>query len=158
SKASNLDSAGAAAGGAEVFISSASNGDDGSARTTSRARDPGSPPPNGASQSPAVSCDGSTVVFQSSASNLPGAATNQQGMFVHSQPPETVTSAGNQGSSNQNPAISCDATSLGFDGVPPQGGTTNPNVFQQSSTGLALDASFSGQWDDPTQVPSGRPG
>jgi len=158
SKATNLDNRGAVAAGGQVFASVAGNGGDGQARTTTRAQPTGAPALNGASQNPAVTCDGSTVVFESSATNLPGAVAGQQGMFVYAPNSSQVKAAGNPGAvSNTNPSASCDGTTLGFDSNQPQANSssTNSNVFAQTTPTLTLDGSFSGQWDDPTQVPSG---
>jgi hypothetical protein len=158
SKATNLDNRGAVAAGGQVFASVAGNGSDGQARTTTRAQPTGAPALNGSSQNPAVTCDGSTVVFQSSATNLPGAVSGQQGMFVYAPNSSEVKAAGNPGAvSNTNPSASCDGAALGFDSNQPQpnSSSTNTNVFAQSTPTLTLDGSYSGQWDDPTQVPSG---
>ena len=158
SKATNLDNRGAVAAGGQVFASIAGNGSDGQARTTTRAQPTGAPALNGASQNPAVTCDGSTVVFQSSATNLPGAVVGQQGMFMYAPDSSQVKAAGNPGTvSNANPSASCDGTVLGFDSnqAQPNSSSTNSNVFAQNAPTLTLDGSYSGQWDDPTQVPSG---
>jgi hypothetical protein len=158
SKATNLDNRGAVAAGGQVFASIAGNGSDGQARTTTRAQPSGAPALNGPSQSPAVTCDGSTVVFQSSATNLPGAVAGQQGMFIYAPDSSQVKAAGNAGAvSNTNPSASCDGTALGFDSnqSQPNSNSTNTNVFAQTTPTLTLDGSYSGQWDDPTQVPSG---
>ncbi len=158
SKATNLDNRGAVASGGQVFASIAGNGSDGQTRTTTRAQPSGAPALNGASQNPAVTCDGSTVVFESSATNLPGAVAGEQGMFVYAPDSSQVKAAGNPGAvSNTNPSASCDGTALGFDSNQPQANSnsTNSNVFAQTTPTLTLDGSYSGQWDDPTQVPSG---
>ncbi|HET7065535.1 MAG TPA: hypothetical protein VFI49_14780 [Rudaea sp.] len=158
SKATNLDNRGAVAAGGQVFASVAGNGSDGQARTATRAQPTGAPALNGPSQSPAVTCDGSTVVFQSSATNLPGAVAGQQGMFVYAPDSSEVKAAGNPGAvSNANPSASCDGTALAFDSnqAQPNSNSTNSNVFAQAAPTLTLDGSYSGQWDDPTQVPSG---
>ena len=158
SKATDLDNRGAVAAAGQVFASVAGSGGDGQARTTTRAQPAGAPALNGASQNPAVTCDGSTVVFQSSASNLPGAVQGQQGMFVYAPNSSEVKAAGNPGAvSNTNPSASCDGNALGFDSNQPQpnSNSTNTNVFAQATPTLTLDGSYSGQWDDPTQVPSG---
>ena len=158
SKATNLDNRGAVAAGGQVFASIAGNGSDGQPRTTTRAQPNGAPALNGPSQNPAVTCDGSTVVFQSSATNLPGAVAGEQGMFVYAPDSSQVKAAGNPGAvSNTNPSASCDGTALGFDSnkAQPNSNSTNSNVFAQGTPVLTLDGSYSGQWDDPTQVPSG---
>ncbi len=158
STSTNLDSRGAVAAGGEVFASVAGNGSDGQPRTMTRAQPTDAPVPNGPSQNPAVTCDGSTVVFQSSASNLPGAAGGQLGIFVYSPNNSQVKATGNPGQvSNANPSASCNGGALGFDSNQPQpnSNTTNTNVYSQGTPTLTLDGSFSGQWDDPTQVPSG---
>jgi hypothetical protein len=158
SKATNLDNRGAVAAGGQVFASIAGNGIDGQPRTATRAQPAGAPALNGASQNPSVTCDGSTVVFQSSATNLPGAVVGQQGMFMYAPNSSEVKAAGNPGAvSNSNPNASCDGTALGFDSnqAQPNSNSTNSNVFAQTTPTLTLDGSYSGQWDDPTQVPSG---
>jgi len=158
SNATDLDNRGAVAAGGQVFASVAGNGSDGQPRTTTRAQPAGAPALNGSSQNPAVTCDGSTVVFQSSASNLPGAVPGQQGMFVYAPNSSEVKAAGNPGAvSNTNPGASCDGTALAFDSnqAQPNSNSTNSNVFAQATPTLTLDGSYSGQWDDPTQVPSG---
>jgi len=158
SKATNLDNRGAVATGGQVFASVAGNGSDGLPRTATRAQPTGAPALNGASQNPAVTCDGSTVVFQSSATNLPGAVVGQQGMFMYAPNSSEVKPAGNPGAvSNGNPSASCDGTTLGFDSnqAQPNSNSTNSNVFAQMAPTLTLDGTYSGQWDDPTQVPSG---
>jgi hypothetical protein len=158
SKATDLDNRGPVAAGGQVFASIAGNGSDGQMRTTARAQPTGAPALNGPSQNPAVTCDGSTVVFQSSATNLPGAVAGQQGMFVYAPDSSEVKAAGNPGAvSNTNPSASCDGTALGFDSnqAQPNSNTTNSNVFAQTTPTLTLDGSYSGQWDDPTQVPGG---
>jgi hypothetical protein len=158
SKATDLDNRGAVAAGGQVFASVAGNGGDGQARTATRAQPAGAPALNGPSQNPAVTCDGSTVVFQSSATNLPGAVAGQQGMFMYAPNSSEVKAAGNPGAvSNANPSASCDGTALGFDSnqAQPNSNSTNSNVFAQATPTLTLDGSYSGQWDDPTQVPSG---
>ncbi len=158
SKATDLDNRGAVAAGGQVFASVAGDGGDGLARTATRAQPAGAPALNGPSQNPAVACDGSTIVFQSSATNLPGAVAGQQGMFMYAPDSSEVKAAGNPGAvSNANPNVSCDGTALGFDSnqSQPNSNSTNSNVFAQATPTLTLDGSYSGQWDDPTQVPSG---
>jgi hypothetical protein len=158
STATNLDNRGAVAAGGQVFASVAGGGSDGQPRTTTRAQPTGGPTPDGPSLNPAVTCDGTTVVFQSSASNLPGAVVGQQGMFVYAPSTSQVKATGNPGPvSNTNPSASCDGAALGFDSNQPQANSNanNTNVFAQATPTLTLDGSFSGQWDDPTQVPSG---
>jgi len=158
STATNLDNRGAVAAGGQIFASVATNGSDGQPRTMNRAQPSNAAVPNGPSQNPAVTCDGSTVVFQSSASNLPGAVAGEQGMFVYAPNSSEVRATGNPGQvSNTNPSASCDGSALGFDSNQPQpnSSSTNTNVYAQTAPLLTLDGSFSGQWDDPIQVPSG---
>jgi hypothetical protein len=127
--------------------------------------------PNGASQHPQLSNDGTVVVMQTAATNFFGeakalatAACGAVEITTNFFSPAAMGSSLCSGqTSNQNPTLSGDGATAGFDSNAPQAGTasSNSNAYTQGVSGLnALNASnfggdFSGQWFDPNQSGQG---
>jgi uncharacterized repeat protein (TIGR01451 family) len=167
SQASNLDSLGAPVGGQEAFVSLAPSGAIGATRTLKRVRSGDGTVPNGASQHPQLSNDGTIVVMQTSATNFFGeakalgtSACGAVAITTNFFSPAALGSNLCAGStSNQNPSISGDGTMTSFDSNAPQPDTSssNSNTYTQGISGLsALGTSnfggdFSGQWFDSHQ-------
>jgi len=161
SQASDLDSLGAPTGGHEVFVSL------GGGTMMRRARSGDGTVPNGGSQQPQVSGDGTTIVVQTDATNWQGGAQGQCGtmalntnFFALAAMGSTLCTSG-AATANQNPAISADGVVTGFDSNAKQAnGATNSNTYAQSlgsyagASGMAvpnLNGDFSGQWFNPDQ-------
>jgi len=123
--------------------------------------------PNGGSQQPQVSGDGTTIVVQTDATNWQGGAQGQCGtmalntnFFALAAMGSTLCTSG-AATANQNPAISADGVVTGFDSNAKQAnGATNSNTYAQSlgsyagASGMAvpnLNGDFSGQWFNPDQ-------
>ncbi len=178
SQASNLDSLGTPVGGREVFVSLPPSGS--SPRLIKRLRSGDGKVPNGASQHPQITGDGTTVVMQTSATNffqtkslqakaVGGTVTQQCGavaittnMFNPSALGSNLCSSGGRANSNQNPTISGDGKKIAVDSDAPQPGTSsiNNNPYVQktvsdSSTVAGLSGDYSGQWFDPNQSGQG---
>jgi hypothetical protein len=178
SRASNLDSLGAPIGGREVFVSLPPSG--GSSRALKRARSGDAVVPNGLSQHPQLSGDGTTVVMQTSATNFfttkslstkaAGATVSQQcgtvaittNIFNPSALGSNLCSSGGRSNSNQNPAISGDGKKIALDSNAPLPGTSsstsNPymqNTVSDASAVAGLSGDYSGQWLDPNQSGQG---
>ena len=168
SAASDFDSLGTPVGGKEVFVSLAQTGTDAAQRIIRRVRSSDGTVPNGASQHAQVSDDGNVLVMQTFATNFFGvgkadsgtAACGTVAITTNFFAPAAVGSSLCGGStSNQNPSISGDGTTVAFDSNAPQGssGSTNSNAWTQTIAGLnslgksAFDSDFSGQWFDPNQ-------
>jgi Leucine-rich repeat (LRR) protein len=169
----NLDGIGAPAGGREVFIALANAG----GRLIRRARSGDGTIPNGASQHPQLSGDGTAVAVQTAATNFlqfaslaketAAAAPFQCGAVAITTNFFSVAALGgplcaNDGTTaNQSPSISDDGTTTGFDSNAPQAnGNTNRNAYAQgigTYTGVTgtklpnLSGDYSGQWFDPSQ-------
>jgi Leucine-rich repeat (LRR) protein/Tol biopolymer transport system component len=161
SQASDLDALGAPAGGHEVFVSL------GGGASMQRARSGDGTVPNGGSQQPRISGDGTTVVVQTGATNWLGGTLGQCGavalntnFFALAAMGSTLCTSGTA-TANQNPAISADGVVTGFDSNAKQtNGATNSNTYAQSlgsftgASGMAvpnLNGDFSGQWFNPDQ-------
>jgi Leucine-rich repeat (LRR) protein len=161
SQASNLDAQGDPVGGHEVFVSL------GGGNLMTRVRSGDGSVPNGGSQQPQLSGDGTTVVVHSDANNWQGGALGQCGtialntnFFALAAMGSTLCASGSA-TENQNPAISADGIVAGFDSNAKQSnGATNSNTYSQSMgsyTGLSgmavpnLNGDFSGQWFNPDQ-------
>jgi len=169
--AANLDGIGTPVGGREVFVSLKQPG----GRVLKRARGGDGTVPDGASQHPQISDDGTALVMQTAAKNFlkskasgkaasdPGA---QCGAVTISTNFFSVNALGGSLCSsdgktlNQSPSISGDGGTTGFDSNASQGnGSTNRNAFAQGvgmPSGITpLPANFSGdysgQWFDPSQ-------
>ncbi len=169
SAASDLDNLGAPVGGSEAFVSLAQQSSDGAPRALKRVRSGDGTVPNGSSQHPQVSNDGTIVVMQTIATNffggkaLPAAACGAVAITTNFFTPTLMGSSLCTGqSSNQNPTISGDGTMVGFDSNAPQSGTSssNSNAYSQaagaSPVGVPnLSGDFSGQWFDPNQSGQG---
>lgn len=184
SKASNLDTLTTTVGGKEVFVSVAQSSIDGAARYLRRARSGDGNVPNGGSQHPHLSQDGTILVMQTAATNFFAGATAVHGIDAmtaaaagSSSPPScgsvVITTnyfvPGQVGqcsgsSSNQNPVISGDGTATGFDSNVPQSnspGSSNYNTYEQGLAGKNVfgysnfNGDFSGQWYDPNQSGQG---
>ena len=168
SSSANLDGIGAPVGGREVFVSIARS----SGRLIKRARSGDGTVPDGASQHPQLTDDGTALVMQTAAKNfltpksLDKAAGDvpppQCGAVVITTNFFSVNALGgplctNDGKTlNQSPSISGDGSTSGFDSNAEQGGGGNRNAFAQgvgASPGLptALSGDYSGQWSDPNQ-------
>lgn len=170
----DLDGNGAPAGGKEVFISIAKTG----SRLLRRARAGDGTVPDGTTQHPRISADGTTVVLQTDARNfltskslgkaaLSG-STPQCGsiaittnfLSVNALGGSLCTSDGK--TSNQTPAISADGTTGGFDSnTPKDNGNTTRSTYLEGlgvfvGTHVAnLSGDYSGQWYDPSQSGQG---
>ena len=172
SAASNLDTLGAPVGGKEAFVSLASSAADGAARILKRVRSGDGTVPNGSSQHPQLSDDGTIVVMQTSATNFFGSAKQMDSATPACgavaittnffSPASMGSSLCNGQTSNQNPAISGDGTTTGFDSNAAQSGTgsSNSNAYTQGvgagASGVAnLSGDLSGQWYDPNQSGQG---
>jgi Leucine-rich repeat (LRR) protein len=166
SQASDLDAKGAPVGGHEAFVSmpNAATG----VPVVIRARSGDGTVPNGGSQQPQVSGDGTTVVIQTDATNWQGSTPTQCGaialntnFFATSAMGGALCNSSAGGTANQNPTISADGITSGFDSNARQvNGNTNSNTYAQgmgSTTGIAgqtvpnLSGDFSGQWFNPDQ-------
>ena len=171
----NLDGLGVPAN-REVFVSLVPNG---GSRLTKRMRSPDANVTGFASQHPQISDDGTTVVMQTDAATffastpkslakaVSGTVANQCGAVAISTNFFAVTPLGGElcsvsGSTvNQNPSISGDGVTTGFDSNAPQAGASaNRNAYSQGVgvntdiTGNSvanLSGDFSGQWFDPSQ-------
>jgi uncharacterized repeat protein (TIGR01451 family) len=171
SQASNLDALGTPAGGHEAFVSLTQSSADGAARTLKRLRNGDGTVPNGASEHPQLSADGSIAVMQTAATNFFGQekalttpACGAVAITTNFFSPAVMASNLCGGSaSNQNPTISGDGTTAGVDSNAPQAGTasTNSNAYSDGVGGLNslgvsnLSSDFSGQWFDPNQSGQG---
>ena len=171
SLASNLDGLGAPVGGREAFVSLTQSSADGAARTLKRLRSGDGTVPNGASQRPQLSDDGSIAVMQTAATNFFGQdkaltmpACGAVAITTNFFSPAVMASNLCGGStSNQNPTISGDGTTAGVDSNAPQPGTAsnNSNAYSEGVAGLNslgvsnLSSDFSGQWFDPNQSGQG---
>lgn len=170
SKASNLDDLGTPVGTGEVFISLAMSGADDAPRRMERARNGNGTVPNGSSQHPQLSNDGTQLVMQTNATNFLGTAAKDMaapkscGTISISTnfltPAQMGGSLCTGSSSNQNPTISGDGTMTGLDSNAPQAGTnsTNSNTYAENAGGLGsarFTGDFSGQWYDPNQSGQG---
>jgi hypothetical protein len=161
SQATDLDGLGPPAGGNEVFVSL------GTGALMTRARSGDGTVPNGASQQPQLSADGTTVVVHSDATNWQGGSIGQCGtvalntnFFALAAMGSTLCASG-ASTVNQNPTISADGIVTGFDSNAKQAnGNTNVNTYAQgmgsytSVSGMAvpnLNGDFSGQWFNPSQ-------
>ena len=172
--AADLDGLGAPVGGREVYFAlKLANG-----RLIKRARGGDGTVPDGASQHPQISADGSAVVMQTAAHNLllpkslgkAGAAIappqcgavaiTTNFLSVHALGGPLCSSDGK--TTNQSPSISGDGMTTGFDSNAPQAnGNTNRNAYAQgvgtyngliNATKLPnLSGDYSGQWFDPSQ-------
>lgn len=167
SQATNLDSLGAPVGGKEVFLSLAQSGAVGSVRAIKRLRSGDGTVPNGASQHAQLSDDGSIVVAQTIATNFFGVGkalgTPACGAVAVTtnffSPAALGSSLCNGSTNNQNPTISGNGSTAGFDSNAPQAGTSsiNSNAYTQGVAGLNafgtsnFGGDFSGQWFDPNQ-------
>ena len=172
SQASNLDSLGAPVGGREVFVSLAPSSADGVTRILKRVRSGDGTVPNGSSQHAQLSDDGSIAVMQTAATNFFGQAKDMTpacgavAITTNFFSPAVLASSLCTGStSNQNPTISGDGGTTGFDSNAPQGNaSTNRNAYSlgvganTDITGNSianLSDDFSGQWLDPSQSGQG---
>jgi hypothetical protein len=149
-----------------------------SGRLIKRARSGDGTVPDGASQHPQLSDDGTAVVMQTAAKNF--LMSKSLGKVASSvAPPQcgavaittnffSVNALGgtlcaSDGTTvNQNPSISGDGTATGFDSNAPQSnGNTDRNPYAQGlgvylPTGLSnLSGDYSGQWFDPSQSGQG---
>ena len=177
SAASNLDGMGAPIGGHEVFVALSPAG----TPRIQRARSGDGSVPNGASQHPQLSGDGTVVVMQTDATNFLTAQSSPDSKIAAktdatTAPPQcgavaittnysSVTGMGaplcNGTTQNQAPSISGDGSTGGFDSNAPEGdGSDNRNAYAQglgTYTGLSgltipnLSGDYSGQWLDPSQ-------
>ena len=173
----NLDGVGTPVGGREVFISLTTAG----GRLIKRARSGDGTVPDGASQHPQLSDDGTAVAVQTAASNFlkpnslakdaAAAAPAQCGAVAITTNFFSVAALGGPlcasdgTTSNQSPSISGDGTATGFDSNAPQGnGNTNRNAYAQgigTYTGVTgtklpnLSGDYNGQWFDPRQSGQG---
>jgi hypothetical protein len=162
----------------EVFVSLAPPG---ASRLIRRMRSDNTTVAGFASEHPQISGDGTTVVMQtdsaaffaakSLAKAIDGTVANQCGAVAITTNFFSVTPLGGAfcsvtGSTvNQNPSISGDGVTTGFDSNAPQGDSTpNRNAYSQGVgvntdiTGNAvanLSGDFSGQWFDPNQSGQG---
>ena len=164
----------------EVFVSLSPNG---GSRLIKRMRSPDANVAGFASEHPQISDDGTTVVMQadlaaffastpkSLAKTVGGTVANQCGAVAITTNFFSVTALGGtlcavEGSTvNQNPSISGDGITTGFDSNAPQGGASaNRNAYSQGvgvNTDLTgnsvanLSGDFSGQWFDPSQSGQG---
>ncbi len=167
----NLDGVGTPAGGREVFVSLKHGG----GRLIRRARSGDGTVPDGASQHPQLSDDGTTLVMQTAAHNFlaskslgkaAGDPASQCGAVAITTNFFSVNALGGPLCSsdgktiNQNPSISGDGSTTGFDSNAPQGaGSSNRNAFAQGlglPSGITalpanLSGDYSGQWFDPSQ-------
>ena len=169
--AANLDGVGTPVGGREVFISLKQPG----GRLIRRARSGDGTVPDGASQHPQLTADGTALVMQTAAKNFlaskslgkaAGDAPAQCGavaittnfLSVHALGGPLCSSDGK--TLNQSPAISGDGGTSGFDSNAAQSnGNTNRNAFAQGigmPSGITalpanLSGDYSGQWFDPSQ-------
>jgi len=170
----DLDGLGPPVGNREVFVSLAQNT---GSRLIKRLRSGDGSVPNGASQHPQISNDGTTVVMQTSATNFLGAksvakadaaSTKQCGAVAITTNFFSVASLGStlctaDGKTlNQNPTISGDGVTAGFDsGNSPTVGASARNAYSQGvgvypGTGIPnLSGDYSGQWFDPRQSGQG---
>lgn len=170
SKASDLDGLGIPVGGSEAFVSLAQAPGIGTARLVKRVRSGDGTIPDGASQHPQISRDGTVVVMQSLASNFFGigkslAATACGSVAISTNffnPVVLGSSLCGSAAANQNPAISGDGATTGFDSTAPQSGTNsnNSNAYSQDVGKGAnevpnLSGDFSGQWFDARQSGQG---
>ncbi len=170
SQASNLDGLGAPSGGREAFVSLTPSSADGASRVVRRLRNGDASVPNGASQHPQLTDDGAVVVMQTAATNFFGQdkaltpACGAVAITTNFFSPSVMASNLCDGpSSNQNPTISGDGTTTGFDSNAPQAGTSsnNSNAYSDGIAGLNslgvsnLSSDFSGQWFDPNQSGQG---
>jgi uncharacterized repeat protein (TIGR01451 family) len=170
STASNLDALGAPVGGREAFVSMAQSPADGAARVIKRLRSGDGTVPNGASEHPQLSDDGAIAVMQTAATNFFGQAKalapacGSVAITTNFFSPAVMASSLCSGStSNQNPTISGNGTTTGFDSNAPQAGTVsnNSNAYSEGVAGLNalgvsnLSGDFSGQWFDPNQSGQG---
>jgi Leucine-rich repeat (LRR) protein/Tol biopolymer transport system component len=170
----DLDGSGPPIGGREVFVSLARGN---AARLTRRVRSGDGTVPNGASEHPRLSDDGTAVVMQTAATNFlqPGAqgkadTTNarQCGSVAITTNFFSVTALGDSlcgadgATLNANPTISGDGLIVGFDSntlQPP--GSVGRNAYAQGVgvypvTGIPnLSGDYSGQWYDPRQSGQG---
>ena len=168
----NLDGIGTPIGGREVFISLAQP----SGRLVKRARSGDGTVPDGASQHPQLSDDGTAVAMQTAATNflrplllakdVTAVAPPQCGAVAITTNFFSVAALGgplcsSNSTTNQSPSISGDGTASGFDSNAPQAnGNTNRNAYAQgigTYTGVTgtklpnLSGDYSGQWFDPAQ-------
>lgn len=173
SAATNLDGMGAPVGGGEVFVSLTPMP---GTRLIERAR-ASDTAPNGGSQHPLLSGDGTVLVMQTQATNLLKAPTVAQDNAPPAQCGAVALttnyfSLSGMGAplcggttQNQNPSISGDGTIVGFDSNTQQEmGGDNRNAYAQGVgaytgiTGMAvpnLSGDYSGQWFDPNQSGQG---
>jgi Leucine-rich repeat (LRR) protein len=161
SQASNLDALGSPVGGKEVFVAL------GNGTVLTRARSGDGTVPNGASQQPQLSADGTTVVMQSDATNWQGGTIGECGAvalntnFFALAPVGGTLCGSSETTVTQNPAISADGIVTGFDSNARQvNGNTNANTYAQGMgsfagvSGMAvpnLNGDLSGQWFNPDQ-------
>jgi Leucine-rich repeat (LRR) protein/Tol biopolymer transport system component len=174
----DLDGIGTPVDGREVFVSLAQLG---GSRLLRRARTGDGTVPDGASEHPQLSDDGTAVVMQTAATNFlqskalakedVAVAPAQCGAIAITTNFFSVAALGgalctSDGMTvNQSPSISGDGTATGFDSNAAQSnGNTNRNAYAQGigahtgTTGTALpnlSGDFSGQWYDPTQSGQG---
>jgi hypothetical protein len=143
-----------------------------------RARNGAGNIPNGGSQHPHLSDDGTILAMQTTATNFfadaAAAIRGMDALTASSSPPPSCGSVVvttnyfvpgqvgqcSESSTNQNPVISGDGTSTGYDSNQPQtnsSGSTNYNTYEQGLADKNLNGSsnfngdLSGQWYDPNQ-------
>jgi len=167
SAASNLDGLGTPVGNQEAFVSLLSQNGDGT-RLLKRLRNAAGPAPNGPTLHPQLSDDGTIAVVQTLATNF--FAASDAKIAKDTAPPTcsfTITTnylnvtaptpCASQ-SDSQNPVISGDGGTTGFDSNMPQPNTSssNQNAYTQA-LGIApthvanASGDYSGQWYDPNQ-------
>jgi len=167
SRASDLDSLGAPSGSREAFVSIARSGTVGAARLLKRLRAGDGSVPNGFTQHPQLSADGSIAVLQTNATNFFGAAKNfftsgcgAVALSTNFYTPALLGSSLCDGkTTNSSPTISSDGGTTGYDSNASQPGTTssNSNAYSQplgstSANGAAaMSGDFSGQWFNPNE-------
>jgi len=166
SRASDLDSLGTPAGSREAFVSIAHSSNAGAARVLKRLRAGDGTVPNGYTQHPQLSADGSIAVLQTSATNFFGPAktlfTSGCGSVAISTNFYTPALLGSSlcdgKTTNSSPTISPDGGTAGYDSNAAQPGTSssNSNAYSQplgtSSNGVAaMSGDFSGQWFNPEE-------
>jgi len=164
--AADLDGKGPPIGGHEVFVSLAQSG----TRMLKRARVGDGSVPDGGSQHPQISDDGIAIAMQTDAKNILtskslakdatsgpppqcGSVTITTNYFsISSLGGALCTSDGK--TTNQNPSISGDGGTGGFDSNEPRGdGSEGRSTYAQSlgSHVENLSGDYSGQWYDPSQ-------
>ena len=157
----------------EVFVSLAPSG---GSRLIKRMRSDNTTVVGFASEHPQISADGTTVVMQTDAASFFAAkadapVANQCGAVAITTNFFSVTPLGGElcsvsgATANQNPSISGDGVTTGFDSNASQGdATANRNAYSQGVgvntdiTGNSvanLSGDFSGQWFDPSQSGQG---